>query len=1042
MGGSPKRGRVAAGCMSRGRLILVAVLGIQLLLVVCLMKAPRLIFMGTSSPTASDLVDSAEEAASGSWLWHRFVVEDAKAGGAKTALVPNCTDVNGREVVKGSFIECENHSLLRKINATVSLRNVSANSRPVRLPGESRLRRPGVVATHPGEARDGSVVDELRTARQRRVGRGLPARDGSVVEESGVLRQRRGRVETRLPARSGSVLEDLRVARERRFRVGERLGAAAPGNREAAREQRISSQLKGLIGDSLERDSFRFRSRGSYGDRLRGEVKEQARETSASIATAARTRVPARVPSVDPSEELSEDALEDALSEDASDDDLLEDSDVAIPRSETTHAGRRTSFGPLRSSNATRRSNVTSLEISEASLGNSTELGELEKLTNATAPSALFGALNGTLLDALTANVSGVNTTLGELFGARNGTLRDALPANVSSINGTLIELYGAQNASLRIGPMANVSSINATVAAKVGSLNVSLGDALAVNVSGINATLGELHNATLGDVLTANASGLINVTLAAQFGALNASLEEALSANVSGINGTLGELSDARNATLGKLSDARNATLGKLSDARNATLGDVLTANVSGMSNVTVGAEFEARNASVRDAVKGNVSDAQNATCLRGLIYVYTLPKKFNTELLENCSSLLRWGDRCRELSNSGLGPSLDESPLRHTQKQGTNHTGGPWYGTDQFNGEVIFHERMLTHPCRTHNPELAKAFYIPYYGGLDVARFLFNVTDKKFTAADRDKLGGELVEWLARSPYWKRHQGVDHLLMLGRITWDFRRKGNHGWGSSLINMPAMANVTKLALERSPWDNMEMAIPYPTGFHPRNDSEVVEWQNSLRKVKRDLLFSFAGAPRKEFPNDFRINLFNQCKQAKSCEVLDCSERKCEDDSLAATRLFTRSTFCLQPRGDSFTRRSIFDSLVAGCIPVFFWTKSAYLQYYWHLPAEYSSYSVFIPRNDIRNGSNIEEILLKISPAKVQQMQETILEMIPRLVYAGPEHELVKFKDAFDTTIDKVMANFDQLRVNHTSVIKQALGPIEENPKQVVAAHT
>lgn len=953
MGGSPKRGKMAAGCMSRGRLILLAVLAIQLLLVVCLMKAPRLIFMETSS-SAPGRAESAEEAASGSWLWRRFVAENPEAAQGTKTPVADCVDGNGRVVVKGSSVECENHSLLRKSNATVS-----AHSRPVREPQESRLRRPGFTTRISGEARNGSVADSLRGARQRRARaeRGLPARNGSMVEESGVLRQRRGRVESRLPARKRSAVEDQRVARERRVRPSERLGAA-PIDTDAAREGRIPSQLRDYLRDSLERDSFRFRNRRGYGDRLRGEVKEQARE----IAPAARPRASARASSVDPVE-------------DASEDDLPEDPDVAIAGSRASYAGRRASFGPLPSINATRRSNLTSLETAEALLKNSTGLDRLETMTNATAnvPGALLGAHNDTLRGALTANVSDVNATLIELFGAHNASLEDALTANVSRSNATLGAPFGALNASLGDALMANVSRINATLGALFGALNVSLGDALTANVSGINVTLG------------------------APFKALNASLEI-----------------------------------------------DALTANASGI-NVTLGAQLGApHNVSLPDAVQANVTDIQNATCLRGLIYVYTLPKKFNAELLENCSSLLRWGDRCRELSNFGLGPSLSETPLRHSQKQGSNnHSGGPWYGTDQFNGEVIFHERMLTHPCRTRNPELAKAFYIPYYGGLDVARFLFNATDRQFTAADRDKLGEELVEWLARSPYWKRHQGSDHFLMLGRITWDFRRRGKHGWGSSLINMPEMANVTKVTLERSPWDNTEIAIPYPTAFHPRDDDEVVEWQDSLRSARRDLLFSFAGGPRKEFPNDFRINLFQQCKQAKSCALLDCSERKCEDDSLAATKLFTRSTFCLQPRGDSFTRRSIFDSLIAGCIPVFFWTKTAYLQYYWHLPTEYSSYSVFIPKSDIRSGAKIEDILQKISPAKVQQMQETILAMIPQLVYAGPEHDLVKFKDAFDTTIDNAMANFDQLRMNHTSVIKQALGPVEDNPKQdLITART
>jgi hypothetical protein len=908
MGGSPKRGKMAAGCMSRGRLILLAVLAIQLLLVVCLMKAPRLIFMETSS-SAPGRAESAEEAASGSWLWRRFVAENPKAAqGAKTP-VADCVDGNGRVVVKGSSVECENHSLLRKINATVS-----AHSRPVRQPQESRLRRPGFTTRIPGEARNGSVADSLRGARQRRARaeRGLPARNGSMVEESGVLRQRRGRVESRLPARKGSAVEDQRVARERRVRASERLGAP-PIDTDAAREGRIPSQLRDYLRDSLERDSFRFRNRRGYGDRLRGEVKEQARE----IAPAARLRASARVPSADPVE-------------DASEDDLSEDPDVAIAGSRASYAGRRASFGPLPSINATRRSNLTSLETAEALLKNSTGLDRLEKMTNATAnaPGALLGAHNDTLRGALTENVSDVNATLIELFGAhnasldhkltanvsrinatlgapfgaRNGTLRDALAANVSNLNATLIELFGAHNASLEDALTANVSRSNATLGAPFGALNASLGDALMANVSRINATLGAPFgalNASLEDALTANVSR-INATLGELFGALNVSLGDALTDNVSGINATLGELFGALNVSLGDaLTDnvsGINATLDASFKALNASLEvDALTANASGI-NVTLGAQLGApHNVSLPDAVQANVSDIQNATCLRGLIYVYTLPKKFNAELLENCSSLLRWGDRCRELSNSGLGPSLSETPLRHSQKQGSNnHSGGPWYGTDQFNGEVIFHKRMLTHPCRTRNPELAKAFYIPYYGGLDVARFLFNATDRQFTAADRDELGGELVEWLARSPYWKRHQGSDHFLMLGRITWDFRRRGNHGWGSSLINMPEMANVTKVTLERSPWDNTEIAIPYPTAFHPRDDEEVVEWQDSLRSARRDLLFSFAGGPRKEFPNDFRINLFQQCKQAKSCALLDCSERKCEDDSLAATKLFTR----------------------------------------------------------------------------------------------------------------------------------------------------
>uniref|UniRef100_A0A7I4C730 Exostosin GT47 domain-containing protein n=2 Tax=Physcomitrium patens TaxID=3218 RepID=A0A7I4C730_PHYPA len=55
------------------------------------------------------------------------------------------------------------------------------------------------------------------------------------------------------------------------------------------------------------------------------------------------------------------------------------------------------------------------------------------------------------------------------------------------------------------------------------------------------------------------------------------------------------------------------------------------------------------------------------------------------------------------------------------------------------------------------------------------------------------------------------------------------------------------------------------------------------------------------------------------------------------------TKVFLTSHFCMQPPGDSPTRRSEFDSLVAGCIPVLFHPSTAYLQYPKHLPRNTTS---------------------------------------------------------------------------------------------------
>lgn len=127
--------------------------------------------------------------------------------------------------------------------------------------------------------------------------------------------------------------------------------------------------------------------------------------------------------------------------------------------------------------------------------------------------------------------------------------------------------------------------------------------------------------------------------------------------------------------------------------------------------------------------------------------------------------------------------------------------------------------------------------------------------------------------------------------------------------------------------------------------------------------------------------------------------------------------MFQSSQFCLQPQGDSYTRRSAFDSMLAGCIPVFFHPGSAYTQYTWHLPKNYTKYSVFIPEDDIRKRNmSIEEILGQIPPEQVRIMREEVIGLIPRLVYADPRSKLETLKDAFDVAVQAVIDKVTHLR--------------------------
>jgi len=387
--------------------------------------------------------------------------------------------------------------------------------------------------------------------------------------------------------------------------------------------------------------------------------------------------------------------------------------------------------------------------------------------------------------------------------------------------------------------------------------------------------------------------------------------------------------------------------------------------------------------------------------------IYVHDLPSRFNEDMLKECKSLSLWTNMCKFTTNAGLGPPLENV-------EGVFSDTG-WYATNEFAVDVIFSNRMKQYECLTEDSSIAAAIFVPFYAGFDIARYLWG-----YNISRRDAASLDLVDWLMKRPEWSIMNGKDHFLVAGRITWDFRRLSEEetDWGNKLLFLPAAKNMSMLVVESSPWNANDFGIPYPTYFHPAKDADVFNWQDRMRQLERKWLFSFAGAPRPGNAKSIRGQLIEQCRSSPVGKLLECDfgESKCHSPS-SIMQMFQSSQFCLQPQGDSYTRRSAFDSMLAGCIPVFFHPGSAYTQYTWHLPKNYTKYSVFIPEDDIRKRNmSIEEILSQIPPEQVRIMREEVIGLIPRLVYADPRSKLETLKDAFDVAVQAVIDKVTHLR--------------------------
>ncbi|KAM5572830.1 putative xyloglucan galactosyltransferase GT19 [Rosa sericea] len=414
--------------------------------------------------------------------------------------------------------------------------------------------------------------------------------------------------------------------------------------------------------------------------------------------------------------------------------------------------------------------------------------------------------------------------------------------------------------------------------------------------------------------------------------------------------------------------------------------------------------------------------SDSNPTDCADRWIHIRRLPSTFNLDLLSNCSGYPLFGDLCPFLPNHGLGHK-------------THNRSQSWYRTDSLMMELIFHRRMLEYPCLTSDPRQADAVYLPYYAGIDAMRYLYG--PEVNSSADQ---GLQLYEFLQEDlpEVWNRNSGHDHFMVLARPAWDFSQPLDSDpptWGTSLLELPHFFNVTALTVEARAWPLQEHAVPYPTSFHPPNLSLLESWMQRARRSKRTSLMMFAGgggSPTSS-PN-IRRSIRSECENSTSnvthnvhgngfyggaggysklCDIVDCSNGICEHNPIRFMKPMLQASFCLQPPGDTPTRRSMFDSILAGCIPVFFEELSARAQYGWHLPEDqYPEFSVYIPKEDVVfKDTRILDVLRNIPRARVRRMREKVLGLIPRIMYRkhGSSIGLRAKKDAFDIAIEGVL---------------------------------
>jgi hypothetical protein len=389
--------------------------------------------------------------------------------------------------------------------------------------------------------------------------------------------------------------------------------------------------------------------------------------------------------------------------------------------------------------------------------------------------------------------------------------------------------------------------------------------------------------------------------------------------------------------------------------------------------------------------------------------VFIVDLPAELNHGLVRRAielhtnGSLSNPGSSFLNIINFGLGPNLSDAE---------------WHNTHQFNLEMILHQKLLSHRYRTLDPFNADIFWIPYYPAFGA---FFSVDPGSERASQVKYHENKVLAWLKNNAPKYHTERWRYVMSLGCVSHQFLVPPQENWGSDLLSAKELMGINIVGIESVPgcsdvcWNSAIEActrrchgsngrlnvntpligVPYPSFFHAlrkEGASGTVPWASS---ATRNILATFIGeAVHGQVAMPLRMSIVASCRtRPKDCFVASANKFRGQLESIIEA--YQRSIFCLQPPGDTATRRGIFDAIMCGCIPVLFspdqlgGTEGAPLQYPFHLPHP-EELSVLVPtesQNDIIGYLS----LVAQNKDRIQMLQSMLSRAAPVLQYSHPK---------------------------------------------------
>jgi xyloglucan galactosyltransferase MUR3 len=415
---------------------------------------------------------------------------------------------------------------------------------------------------------------------------------------------------------------------------------------------------------------------------------------------------------------------------------------------------------------------------------------------------------------------------------------------------------------------------------------------------------------------------------------------------------------------------------------------------------------------------MKANWSYQPSTKQTEKLFYVYELNEEYWWSWPDPTADCASYG----YLSNkhalySGMGPPvLPDSGLFLT-----------WH----FSMFSSIYNRLKRSRRRTLDPNQASLFIIPYDLALDGS------VDKKTCKNKRQcspGLAPRLSKYLLQSPYFARHQGVDHVVLwsLGQYhPWPY-----NGCDVFMGDICQKCAITSYWMDAKKADSRFVSVPFPSGYHWWDGIKDIPW--AINASLRNMTAVYLGSTHTLNPTHTKIRrtMVQQCQASSHCQWIQLGHSSTDNNIASLLTVYRHAVFCLCPPGDDPARKALFDAILSGCIPVTFELNTLINQYPWHIGEVTAlDISVHIPGNNMKSeGKDLMSVLLAIPADVIRMKQELIAKIAPRLQYAMPPLELLKnradetswdppFPDAVDAILDGLFERSHRIKNNMSSGI-------------------